>query len=210
MRQLAVQELAHRLKNKIATIQAIISVQLRDQPQVRSDILERLGALTATDHLIEEANGRGAFVRAIAETELGPYVASRVAIRGPNVLLPPKYALTVALLIDELATNSAKYGSLSMPDGRVSSAVEHVGRGSSSPSGRRRRSSCELSVEAGLRLAPPVTRAGTVRGRYGDPFRTSGPCLQDELRSPAGTRPQPVDDDSGQHLTAATTKPAIR
>ena len=56
---LAVRELAHRLKNKIATIQAIISVQLRDQPQVRSDILDRLGALTATDHLIEEANGSG-------------------------------------------------------------------------------------------------------------------------------------------------------
>ena len=39
LRQLAVRELAHRLKNKIATIQAIISVQLRDQPQVRADIL---------------------------------------------------------------------------------------------------------------------------------------------------------------------------
>jgi K+-sensing histidine kinase KdpD len=47
LRQLAVRELAHRLKNKVATIQAIISVQLRDQPQVRSDILSRLQALTA-------------------------------------------------------------------------------------------------------------------------------------------------------------------
>jgi hypothetical protein len=109
LRQLAVRELAHRLKNKIATIQAIISVQLRDQPQVRSDILDRLAALTATDHLIEQANGQGAFVRDIAKTELGPYVASRVTIQGPNVLLPPKFALTVPLLLHELATNSAKY-----------------------------------------------------------------------------------------------------
>jgi two-component sensor histidine kinase len=112
--------LAHRLKNKIATIQAIIAVQLRDQPQVRSDILERLAALTATDHLIEQANGQGAFVHDIVQTELGPYVDSRVTVQGPNVLLPPKYALTVALLVHELATNSAKYGSLSVPQGRVS------------------------------------------------------------------------------------------
>ncbi|MBV8921320.1 sensor histidine kinase [Bradyrhizobium sp.] len=120
MRQLAVQELAHRLKNKIATIQAIISVQLRDLPQLRQDILDRLGALTAADQLIENAHGRGAYVRDIAGTELGPYHACRLSFDGPNVLLPPKHALMVALLIHELATNAAKYGSLSVPGGRVS------------------------------------------------------------------------------------------
>jgi two-component sensor histidine kinase len=119
LRQLAVEELAHRLKNKIATIQAIISVQLREHPEIRKDILDRLQALSATDRLIEEANGQGAFVRNIAETELGPYVASRVSIQGPDLLLPPKYALTIALLLHELATNAAKYGSLSKPEGHV-------------------------------------------------------------------------------------------
>jgi two-component sensor histidine kinase len=120
LREIAVQELAHRLKNKIATIQAIISVQLRDNPQVRNGILDRLNALTATDHLIENANGHGAYIRDIASTELGPYIGSRAIIQGSNVLLPPKYALTVALIIHELATNAAKYGSLSVPEGRVS------------------------------------------------------------------------------------------
>jgi two-component sensor histidine kinase len=120
LREIAVQELAHRLKNKIATIQAIISIQLRDNPQVRNGILDRLNALTATDHLIENANGHGAYVRDIASTELGPYIGSRAIIQGANVLLPPKYALTVALIIHELATNAAKYGSLSVPEGRVS------------------------------------------------------------------------------------------
>src|ERR1700746_1661803 len=71
LRQLAVQELAHRLKNKIATIQAIISIQLREHPEIRKDILDHLQALSATDRLIEEANGQGAFARNIAETELG-------------------------------------------------------------------------------------------------------------------------------------------
>jgi two-component sensor histidine kinase len=120
LREIAVQELAHRLKNKIATIQAIISIQLRDNPQVRNGILDRLNALSATDQLIENANGHGAYIRDIASTELGPYVGSRAIIQGSNVLLPPKYALTVALIIHELATNAAKYGSLSVPEGRVS------------------------------------------------------------------------------------------
>jgi two-component sensor histidine kinase len=119
LREIAVQELAHRLRNKIATIQAIISVQLRGNPRVRNGILDRLNGLTATDYLIENANGHGAYIRDIASTELGPYVDSRAIIRGSNVLLPPKYALTVALIIHELATNAAKYGSLSVPEGRV-------------------------------------------------------------------------------------------
>lgn len=119
-RRLAVQELAHRLKNKSATIQAIISMQLRENPQIRDDILGRLHALSATDALIEEAQGQGAYMRDIAAAELGPYVASRAAIAGADVLLPPKMAVTMALLVHELATNSAKYGALSAPEGRVS------------------------------------------------------------------------------------------
>jgi K+-sensing histidine kinase KdpD len=59
-RKLAVDELAHRLKNKLATIQSIISFQLREEPQVRDAILARLNALSATDDLIMAAQGRGA------------------------------------------------------------------------------------------------------------------------------------------------------
>jgi hypothetical protein len=49
LRKLAVEELAHRLKNKIATIQSIVSYQLREQPDIRRDIIRRLVALSATD-----------------------------------------------------------------------------------------------------------------------------------------------------------------
>ena len=120
LREIAVQELGHRLKNKIATIQAIIRSQLRDSPQVRDAILDRLNALSATDQLIEKANGHGAYVHDIAATELGPYIGSQAALQGADLLLPPKHALTLALIIHELATNAAKYGSLSVPAGRVS------------------------------------------------------------------------------------------
>ena len=200
LRQLAVQELAHRLKNKIATIQAIISVQLRDQPQVRDGILSRLAALTATDHLVEEANGRGAFAHDIARTELGPYAASRVVIQGPNVLLPPKYALTVALLVHELATNSAKYGSLSVPDGIVLLtlrmtdallAVDWQEKGGPTVSAPQRQG-------FGLRL---LSRALEQFGGGTDIlFEPSGMICKMKIKLPVGTTSEPVDED-GKPLT---------
>ncbi len=207
LRQLAVRELAHRLKNKIATIQAIISVQLRDQPQVRTDILARLQALSATDQLIEDANGRGAFTRDIAETELGPYVASRVSIDGPNVLLPPKYALTIALLVHELATNSAKYGSLSMPDGRVvlrSSLSNEVLRIEWQESGGPPVSS-PATHGFGLRL---LSRALEQFGGGTEMlFEPSGLVCRMNLKLPAEVKPGPLGHDGDQPLAAVTTRP---
>ena len=81
-RKLALEELAHRLKNKIATIQAIISLQLRDHPQVRDGILGRLKALSATDDLILQTHGQGADLGDILTAELGPYSVSRASIQG--------------------------------------------------------------------------------------------------------------------------------
>jgi two-component sensor histidine kinase len=118
-RKLTVEELAHRLKNKIATIQAIISFQLRDNPQIRSALIGRLTALSATDDLILETQGQGAGLREILAAELDPYEASRVAIAGPAILLSPNLATTMALLVHELATNAAKYGALSRATGHV-------------------------------------------------------------------------------------------
>jgi hypothetical protein len=89
LRKLVVEELAHRLKNKIATIQSIISYQLREQPGLRNDIVARLVALSATDDLIIASHGRGASIRDILSTELGPYELSRISLDGPDILLPP-------------------------------------------------------------------------------------------------------------------------
>ena len=118
-RKLTVEELAHRLKNKIATIQSIISFQLRDDPQTRDAIVGRLSALSGTDDLILATQGHGAWLREILAAELGPYETSRVAIAGPAILLAPKLAMTTSLLVHELATNAAKYGALSRKTGQV-------------------------------------------------------------------------------------------
>jgi len=118
-RKLAVEELAHRLKNKIATIQSIISFKLRDNLQTRDSIIGCLAALSATDDLILATQEGGARLRDILSAELGPYEASRIAIQGPVIILSPKLAMTMALLVHELATNAAKYGALSVATGKV-------------------------------------------------------------------------------------------
>ena len=119
LRELAVEELAHRLKNKIATIQAVISTKLRDSPQLGNEVQGLLHALSATDDLVIRSHGFGANIQDIIETEVKPYDASRICRAGPNVFLPPNLAMTMALLFHELATNAAKYGSLSTPLGRL-------------------------------------------------------------------------------------------
>src|SRR5262249_41757877 len=117
LRKLAVEELAHRLKNKIATIQSILSFQLRDQPRIRDTIVARLVALAETDELIMAAQGRGAGIRDILIGELEPYELSRVSMTGHDIFLPPRLALTMALLVHELATN--EYGALSIAAGKL-------------------------------------------------------------------------------------------
>jgi two-component sensor histidine kinase len=124
-RELAVEELAHRLKNKVATIQSIVSLRLREDPQARDEIVNCLGSLRATDDLIIAAQGKGARIADILSTELRPYDAARIAIDGPEILLSPKLALTMALLFHELATNAAKYGALSHSVGKISVRWSH-------------------------------------------------------------------------------------
>lgn len=121
-RQLAVQELAHRLKNKVATIQSIVTLRLREHRDVRDEILACFESLKATDDLIIATQGKGARLGDIVSAELRPYDAMRVSTKGPDILLPPKLALTMALLLHELATNAAKYGALSSSSGKI--AVE--------------------------------------------------------------------------------------
>ena len=124
-RELAVEELAHRLKNKVATIQSIVSLRLREDPRARDEIAKCLGSLRATDDLIIAAQGQGARLGDILSAELRPYDAARISIDGPEILLPPKLALMMALLIHELATNAAKYGALSHSAGKISVCWSH-------------------------------------------------------------------------------------
>jgi two-component sensor histidine kinase len=119
--KLVIDELNHRVKNKIATIQAILSYELRKDKDVWNTISGRLAAISKTDDLIVNSEGRGAKIGDILTIELAPYgnAVSRAKCTGPPILLPAKLAASVALILHELTTNAAKYGALSLPDGSI-------------------------------------------------------------------------------------------
>jgi two-component sensor histidine kinase len=118
-RQLLSRELAHRIKNMLASVQAIICQSLRDQPDVLDKISARLAALGATNDLLIKSEWYGASLRDILTAEMAPYGTSRYVPNGPPVDCPASFALLLALVFHELATNAAKYGALSVAGGYV-------------------------------------------------------------------------------------------
>jgi PAS domain S-box-containing protein len=122
--KLLIDELNHRVKNTLATVQSLAWQAGRQDvpPQVAQErFQERLLALSRTHNLLNETHWAGASLRTILETELGPYrtPSSRVRIDGPQVDLPARVAVVLGMALHELATNAAKHGALSSASGRV-------------------------------------------------------------------------------------------
>jgi two-component sensor histidine kinase len=116
-RKLVVDELQHRLKNKMSTIHAVLHQVLQDQPEIWASIDPRIRALAATDDLIARVDGRGCDIKDLLISELGPYGHVRFTLNGNPLFLPDKLAVSLALLFHELATNAGKYGAFSSPRG---------------------------------------------------------------------------------------------
>jgi PAS domain S-box-containing protein len=124
--RLLVNELNHRVKNALATVQAIAMQSLRGEdvaPAARERFMARLMALARANDVLVAESWEGASLQAVAAQVAVPYGAGagegRFAISGPPVHLSPNTATALALALHELATNAAKYGALSRPDGRV-------------------------------------------------------------------------------------------
>ncbi|MGZ5872105.1 MAG: HWE histidine kinase domain-containing protein [Bradyrhizobium sp.] len=116
-RKLVVDELQHRLKNKLSTIHAVLHQVLQDQPQIWAGIDRRMRALSATDDLIAKVDGRGCDIKDLLLSELGPYGHVRFNLNGERLFLPAKLAVSLALIFHELATNAGKYGAFSSARG---------------------------------------------------------------------------------------------
>ncbi len=117
-------ELNHRVKNTLATVQSIAGQTLRStttSAQFKEAFEGRLLALSKTHDLLTRKSWREADLHDIAEQELAPYRKSdeRVIIDGPSVNLPARYAINLGLVLHELVTNAAKYGALSTPAGHL-------------------------------------------------------------------------------------------
>jgi two-component sensor histidine kinase len=116
-RKLIVEELQHRLRNKVATIHAVIHQALHDQPEAWRKIDGRIRALSTTDDLIAKADEKGCDIKDLLLSELGPYGHVRFTLNGEPLFLPAKLAVCLALMFHELATNAAKYGAFSSSKG---------------------------------------------------------------------------------------------
>jgi two-component sensor histidine kinase len=116
-RKLLVDELQHRLKNKLSTVHAVLHQVLQNQPQVWASIDHRMRALSATDELIIKVDGAGCDIKDLLLSELGPYGHVRFTLNGDRLFLPAKLAVSLALIFHELATNAGKYGAFSSERG---------------------------------------------------------------------------------------------
>jgi two-component sensor histidine kinase len=119
-------ELNHRVKNTLANVLSIVSLTKRRSETIdefADSLTGRIRALSATHDLLSTREWRDAPLRDVVISELAPYLDPadpHAEFEGPDVLLAPNDALSLGLALHELATNAAKYGALSVPEGRVS------------------------------------------------------------------------------------------
>lgn len=118
-------ELSHRVKNTLAVVQSVARQTLRSSPSPRSFVEAfegRIRSLAASHSLLTEADWGGARLDTIIRHQVAAMVHdydSRFRLKGPDVVLSAEIATQLGLVLHELATNAARYGSLSVPEGHV-------------------------------------------------------------------------------------------
>lgn len=123
--RLMVQELHHRVKNSLATVQAIAGLTARTTVDVRSfhqSFCSRLESLSRTHTTLVTNNWQFINIGELLSSELGSFqdaAGERISYAGPAFELPSSIGLALGLAIHELMTNAVKYGALSVPQGRV-------------------------------------------------------------------------------------------
>jgi PAS domain S-box-containing protein len=120
---LLAREVDHRARNALAVVQSIVRLTRASSVEEHVTAVEgRIRALARAHTLLSQSRWQGADLASLVEEELAPYRSSerdRVVAHGPDIVLEPSTAQTLALALHELATNAAKYGPLSKPSGRV-------------------------------------------------------------------------------------------
>ena len=119
--QLLIDELNHRVKNTLATVQSIAAHTLTSaQGAVEKKTFEgRLITLSHTHDLLSSRGWESLLLGELMHQELDPFGSGACTIDGADLPLPPKMGLALALALHELVTNATKYGALSTQAGHV-------------------------------------------------------------------------------------------
>jgi PAS domain S-box-containing protein len=173
-------EAEHRTKNILSTVLATVRLSHSDTSDDLKQLIEgRINALAKVHTLFVQSRWMGAELHSLVKQELLPYRGereARVRIDGPAVMLDPTTAQTMAISLHELATNAAKYGSLSAADGLVEIAWSRTADG---------RLSLRWIESGGPPVTPPTHRgfgtrimeniiAGQLRGEVRFDWRDQG------------------------------------
>jgi len=124
---LLVRELHHRVKNTLATVQAIMGSTARSSTTIdefKTALIGRIGSLAKT-HLLLSDESRVTTFADIVHSELDAFDdgnGARVRLKGPSVEVPARLAVSLGMAIHELGTNAAKFGALSVGGGKVNVA----------------------------------------------------------------------------------------
>jgi PAS domain S-box-containing protein len=125
--KMLIDELNHRVKNTLSTVQSIVTQALRrpaGPAEIGEAIESRILALSRSHDLLTSADWQGTGLHDLVVTALKPFevvagVAERFTVQGDNLRLPPKTTLALAIALHELATNAVKYGAFSNDQGRI-------------------------------------------------------------------------------------------
>jgi two-component sensor histidine kinase len=124
-RDLLIDELNHRVKNTLTTVQSIASQTLRNAPDVNhasSAIESRLIALSQVHNVLTDRSWADVGLHDIVAQAVEPYRSrgeDRIHVQGPPIQVPPRMALALAMALQELVTNAVKYGALSNGLGHI-------------------------------------------------------------------------------------------
>lgn len=124
-RALLANELSHRVKNTLASLQAIVSQTMRRATSVKdagTTLEARIRAMSSANDLLINGQFESASLRALIDRTLAPFGiedGQRFRVNGEDLRLPPGLVVAFALALHELATNASKYGALSNAEGII-------------------------------------------------------------------------------------------
>jgi two-component sensor histidine kinase len=133
--ELLVKELQHRIRNLLSVVQCfVINTEANTADDYRDALTARLATLSDAYNLIEMAREHRVSLAKLLERTLQPHSTlpnDRILLAGPDIILEPRFALSLHMIFHELATNASKHGSLTSTSGTVEVTWDILADGSS-------------------------------------------------------------------------------